>query len=143
VDSGCDFTTFPLEWAKSFGIDPERACLEQTGSTAGGSAPQYLYVPGVRATFLGKTLLLGAIFAPLCPHVLLGRQDFFRYFKSVQFDQENEELLLEGSANWPLAVKAVRANIRRLALDAHSHVNALVGDGDRGRPAALTGSVAE
>lgn len=125
VDSGCDFTTFPIEWAARLGIDTESDCLEQEGSTAGGATKQYLYVPGVHVLFLGKKLLLSATFAPLCPHVLLGREDFFRYFKSIGFDQEREKLHLTGAAVWTDAAKAATANVRRMGAAAEAHAKAL------------------
>lgn len=95
VDSGCDFTTFPVEWGERLGIDTDSDCLRQEGETAGGTTAQHLYVAGIDVLFLGKRLLLSATFAPLCPHVLLGREDFFRYFKSISFDQSKEKLHLE------------------------------------------------
>ncbi len=123
MDSGCDFTTFPLAWAERLGVDVSTDCIEQEGATAGGSATQYFYVPGVTALFLGKKMLLSATFAPLCPHVLLGREDFFRYFKSINFDQENEKLRLVGAPDWAAAARAARANVKRLGLRAHAHAH--------------------
>ena len=125
VDSGCDFTTFPQEWAERLGIDVRSECITQHGTTAGGSATQHFYVPGVRALFLGKEFAFSAIFAPQCPHVLLGREDFFRYFKSVNFDQAKEELRLVGAVNWAAAARAAKSNVKQLGLEAHAHVQQL------------------
>ncbi len=85
------------------------------GGTAGGKAEQFLYEPGIHATFLGKKLRLGAIFAPHCPVVLLGRQDFFRYFASIRFEQEQQKMHLEGVADWAAADAAVEASLADLA----------------------------
>jgi hypothetical protein len=115
VDSGADSTTFPLEWAKRLGIDHEKDCLEFEGGTAGGPAHWFLYEPGIRATFFDKTLHLGATFAPHCQAVLLGRQDFFRYFKTVAFDQGDEKLFLETVSNWDAATKAVGITLEEIA----------------------------
>lgn len=115
VDSGCDSTTLPLEWAQRLGIDCEVDCIQFEGGTAGGKADQFLYEPGIHATFLGKKLRLGAIFAPHCPVVLLGRDDFFRYFASVNFEQEKQRLHLEGVADWDAADAAVEASLAELA----------------------------
>jgi hypothetical protein len=115
VDSGCDSTTLPLEWAERLGIDHATECLKFQGGTAGGKADQFLYEPGIHATFLGKKLRLGAIFAPHCPVVLLGRQDFFRYFTSINFEQEEQKMHLEGVADWEAAGTAVDASLAELA----------------------------
>jgi hypothetical protein len=114
VDSGCDSTTFPIEWAERLGIDPAGDCVPQDCSTAGGPIQQFAYAPGVHVLFLGKKLLLSATFAPECPHVLLGREDFFMYFKSVNFEQAREKLILEGAADWKAAVKAATANVQKM-----------------------------
>lgn len=115
VDSGCDSTTLPLEWAERLGISHTGECLKFKGGTAGGKADQFLYEPGIHATFLGKKLRLGAIFAPHCPVVLLGRQDFFRYFASIRFEQEQERMHLEGVHDWAAADAAVDASLAELA----------------------------
>lgn len=115
VDSGCDSTTLPLEWSQRLGIDSEADCIRFEGGTAGGKVSQVLYEPGIHATLLGKKLRLGAIFAPHCPVVLLGRNDFFRYFASVDFEQEKQLLHLEGVADWDAADAAVEASLAQLA----------------------------
>lgn len=115
IDSGADSTTLPLEWAAPLGIDHESECVAFQGGTAGGAAQQFLYEPGIHASFLGKKLLLGAIFAPLCPQVLLGREDFFRYFETVRFEQASEKMHLDGVADWEVAIRAVEESLVRLA----------------------------
>jgi hypothetical protein len=115
VDSGADSTTLPLEWASRLGIDHEADCIAFKGGTAGGAAEQFLYEPGIHGTFLGKKLRLGAIFAPLCPQVLLGREDFFRYFKSLRFEQSKEKMHLDGVDDWAAATVAVGQSLERLA----------------------------
>jgi hypothetical protein len=115
VDSGADSTTLPLVWAKRLGIDVAD-CIEFKGGTAGGAASQLLYEPGIYATFLGKKLHLGAIFAPLCPQVLLGREDFFQYFDMVRFQQAEEKMHLDGVKDWDGAGKAVGVAIEKLAV---------------------------
>ncbi|HEV7769323.1 MAG TPA: hypothetical protein VGO66_01550 [Solirubrobacterales bacterium] len=82
-------------------------------------------MPGVHVLFLGKKLLLSATFAPLCPHVLLGREDFFRYFKSISFDQAKEKLHLEGALEWATAAKAAEENVKRMGIHAEAHAKAL------------------
>jgi hypothetical protein len=115
VDSGADSTTLPIEWATWLGIDHESECVPFKGGTAGGEVDQYLYEPGIHATFLGKKLHLGAIFAPACPQVLLGREDFFRYFASVRFDQAQQKMHLDGVPEWDVATRDVEEAIQRLA----------------------------
>lgn len=114
VDSGCDSTTFPIEWAERLGIDPVADCVPQECSTAGGTITQFAYAPGVHVLFLGKKLLLSATFAPECPHVLLGREDFFMYFKSVNFHQAKQKLTLEAATDWEAAADAARSNVRQI-----------------------------
>lgn len=122
VDSGCDSTTFPIEWAERLGIDPAADCVPQRCSTAGGPITQFAYAPGVSVLFLGKKLLLTATFAPECPHILLGREDFFMYFKSVNFHQARQKLVLEGAPDWNAAAKAARENVQ--AIGAHLEAQA-------------------
>jgi hypothetical protein len=112
VDSGCDSTTFPIEWAERLGIDAAADCVPQECSTAGGPITQFAYAPGVYVLFLGKKLHLTATFAPACPHVLLGREDFFMYFKSVNFQQDRQKLVLEAVPDWEAAVKTAEQNVQ-------------------------------
>jgi hypothetical protein len=112
VDSGCDSTTLPLEWAAQLGIDYKADCQEVICGTAGGEATQYVYPPGIHAVFKGKKFRLAAQFAPHCPHILLGRQDFFRYFQTVTFDQSKEQLHLRGVKDWGAATEAVIADLK-------------------------------
>lgn len=112
----------PLEWASRLGIDYESDCIAFQGGTAGGAAQQYLYEAGISATFLGKKLCLGAIFAPRCPQVLLGREDFFRYFETVRFEQEKEKMHLDGVKDWDAATSAVAVSLSQLAMSVKQQV---------------------
>jgi hypothetical protein len=126
VDSGCDSTTFPIEWAKRLGIDPGADCLPQECSTAGGTITHFAFPPGVNVFFLGKKLLLSATFAPECPHVLLGREDFFMYFRSVNFDQAKQRLVLESVPDWKAAVAAATENVRRIGAQIEAQTSPVV-----------------
>ena len=55
------------------------------GATA-ASQPRR-WAPGVDALVLGQKIHLEAVFRPGLPILLLGREDFFTYFK-VSFDQK-------------------------------------------------------
>jgi hypothetical protein len=85
---------------------------------------QYAYPPGVHVLFLGKKLLLTATFAPECPHVLLGREDFFMYFKSINFDQSRQKLVLEAATDWDAAVKAAGRNVKAIGAEIEAHAAA-------------------
>jgi hypothetical protein len=86
VDSGADCSNFPADWAEQLGIDIDKDCVKETGTTAGGECTHYLYEPGVEAIIMGRKLKLHAMFQPGLEVILLGREDFFREFK-VSFDQ--------------------------------------------------------
>jgi hypothetical protein len=92
------------------------------GGTAGGAAKQFLYEPGIHVSFLGRKLLLGAIFAPLCPQVLLGREDFFRYFKAIRFEQAKQKMHLDGVTDWDKVTKEVQTALRGLSLGVREQV---------------------
>lgn len=95
VDSGCDSSTFPAEWARALGIDLHGAdCVTQQGSTAGGVIKQHFYKPGLDILFLGRKIHLAAAFNPGLPVILLGRQDFFACFK-ITFDQRANAFTVE------------------------------------------------
>lgn len=89
VDSGCDRSTFPLDWAGPLGIDLKADCIPNQGNTAGGLAEQYIYQPGIDSIVSGKKVHLDAIFSKGLPVILLGREDFFNVFK-VSFDQQRK-----------------------------------------------------
>jgi hypothetical protein len=132
VDSGCDWTTFPKAWAKHLGIDTDRDCIPSPCNTAAGKSIQYVYLPGVRTLFRGKKLLLSATFAEGCPHVLLGREDFFRYFKSIAFEQDRQKLILEAVPDWAVAEAAVEINVQRYAAQVEAEAAARAAEGDAG-----------
>jgi hypothetical protein len=100
--------------AERLGINPIGDCVPQECSTAGGSIIQHAYPAGVHVLFLGKKLHLTATFAPECPHVLLGREDFFMYFQSVRFYETKQKLVLEAAPDWKAAVKAAKQSVRRI-----------------------------
>jgi hypothetical protein len=96
VDSGCDITSFPKDWAADLGIDWD-ACNEFQGVTAAGQDITDLprrWQPGVDALVFGQKIHLEAVFRPGLPIILLGREDFFSYFK-VAFDQRGKTFELE------------------------------------------------
>jgi hypothetical protein len=93
ADSGCDCSTFPIDWAKDLGIDLGE-CAQTTGNTAGGTVEKYLYVPGVDAIVFGRKIHLSAFFSPGLPLALLGREDFFSYFRA-SFDQRSLSFRLD------------------------------------------------
>jgi hypothetical protein len=102
VDSGCDVTSFPSAWAEELGIDlgecPPFAGVTDAGKDGGKAAEQpRRWSPGVDALVLGQKIHLEAVFRPGLPIVLLGREDFFSYFK-VSFDQKAKVTRLESYA---------------------------------------------
>lgn len=115
VDSGADCAYFPKEWAPALGIDCDTQCVKFKGATAAGACDQYLYEPGLKAKFLGKTVKLGAIFSEGCGAALMGREDFFRYFANVTFEQEAEVLDLQSAEDWDATKKNVEAAWTRLS----------------------------
>jgi hypothetical protein len=100
VDSGCDVTSFPDAWAAELGIDLEE-CPAFAGVTAAGkdgpSAQPRRCPGGVDAIVLGQKIHLEAVFRPGLPIILVGREDFFSYFK-VAFDQKAKIMRLESYA---------------------------------------------
>jgi hypothetical protein len=86
VDSGADFSCFPIPWAAEIGVDLGQ-CEEVRSATAGGTVTHYRWRAGLEATVGGKRITLEAFFAPLgiC---LLGRSDFFEVFM-VAFNQRS------------------------------------------------------
>lgn len=93
ADSGCDYSNFPIDWAKDLGVDLTD-CIETQGNTAGGAAAKYLYPPGIDAIVFGRKIHLAAFFSPGLPLALLGREDFFNYFRA-EFDQRSLSFQLE------------------------------------------------
>jgi hypothetical protein len=101
VDSGCDVTSFPSDWAEELGIDlgecPAFAGVTAAGKDDAKSARPRRWPPGVEALVLGQKIHLEAVFRPGLPIVLLGREDFFSYFR-VSFDQRAKIMRLESYA---------------------------------------------
>jgi hypothetical protein len=102
VDSGCDITSFPTAWATELGIELEE-CPPFAGVTAAGKDGANVAeqprrcAEGVDAIVLGQKIHLEAVFRPGLPIVLLGREDFFDYFK-VSFDHKAKTMRLESYA---------------------------------------------
>lgn len=95
VDSGCDYSTFPKAWAVLLGIDFDIDCAPIQGNTASGKDDsQRCYEPGIHGLVMGHNVPLSAIFHPQIPIALLGREDFFKYFK-VGFDQRRKRFRVE------------------------------------------------
>jgi hypothetical protein len=87
IDTGCDYSTFPSAWAAQLGIDFDAECHPMEGNTASGKDfSQRFYEPGIHGLYAGHKIPLHAIFNPMIPIALLGREDFMNYFK-VSFDQ--------------------------------------------------------
>jgi hypothetical protein len=102
VDSGCDVTSFPAAWAEELGIDlsdcPAFAGVTAAGKDGSNAATQPRRWPaGVDALVYGQKIHLEAVFRPGLPILLLGREDFFTYFK-VSFDQKAKLMRLESYA---------------------------------------------
>lgn len=110
VDSGCDVTSFPKDWASSLGIGWDD-CEPFVGVTAAGKDEEdeahkpRRWANGVDALIMGQKVHLEAVFRPGLPIVLLGREDFFACFK-ITFDQRNVTFRLERYHEDVAAVKA-------------------------------------
>jgi hypothetical protein len=103
VDSGCSRSTFPAELATELGIDLSK-CEPIPGVTASGeddpddeSSWQKCWTPGIDALFWGQKVHLHAYFRDAPIPILLGREDFFRYFK-ILFDERAQRFQLEAYA---------------------------------------------
>lgn len=95
VDSGCDCSTFPKAWAALLGIDFQADCEAIEGHTASGTNNhQRRYQPGIHGLVHGHKVPLHAIFNPHIPIALVGRDDFFEFFK-IEFDQRKKVFWLE------------------------------------------------
>lgn len=100
IDSGCDATSFPTDWAAELGIDFD-ACTPINGITAAGKDEDQdeslwprVWEPGVDALFLGQKIHLNAVFRPGLVPVLLGREDFFNHFM-VRIDNPRKRFWLK------------------------------------------------
>lgn len=95
VDSGCDFSNFPSDWAAPLGIDFDNDCEPIKSNTASGAHnTARIYPAGIHGLVCGHKVKLSAVFSPLLPIALLGREDFMDYFK-VSFDQRQRSFMLE------------------------------------------------
>lgn len=79
LDSGADVSLFPADWAEPLGIQIAD-CEVVAGGSAQGSSDYHVWNEPIRATLLGKTIDLHAIFGGYS-EVLLGREDFFDHFR--------------------------------------------------------------
>jgi hypothetical protein len=100
LDSGADSTTFPLAWAARIGIDVERDCVPAPCDTAAGGTTGFYYPGDVEAIVMGEPLPLSATFNPGLGVVLLGRSDFFDWYK-VLFDQRAKIFTIERHMETP------------------------------------------
>lgn len=97
IDSGCDATAFPEAFAADLGIDFAQCSPVQGLTASGKDDPAMLprqWPAGVDAIFEGERLALNALFRPGLPLILLGRNDFFAYFK-IHLDQRAKTFRLE------------------------------------------------
>jgi Aspartyl protease len=94
VDSGADATTLPIEWARQLGIDVDRDCVREPCGTAGGETTGFVYLGSVKAIVLGEHITLTVTFNEGLDVALLGRRDFFFWYK-VEFDQRAKSFTLE------------------------------------------------
>ncbi len=94
LDSGADSTTMPIEWAAKLDIDIQCDCVERPCGTAGGEASGYVFLGDIEAMVLGERLPLSAIFLAGLDFVLLGRRDFFDWFR-ILFDQRAKTFTIE------------------------------------------------
>ena len=90
-DSGADTSCFPEDWAEFLGFDLTD-CKERTVLTGAGVGRHYESPDPLMATVGGRDVELCACFGPVQVG-LLGRDDFFRYFR-VEFDQQSKVTVL-------------------------------------------------
>jgi hypothetical protein len=90
-DSGADSSCFPEEWASPLGIDLA-ACIKRRVMTGAGITHHHEWKDRLEATVAGRRLELRATFGPVTVG-LLGRDDFFSYFR-VEFDHQRRVVVL-------------------------------------------------
>jgi hypothetical protein len=92
LDSGASASLFPVGLMAPFGI-AEADCVEIDGVTANGPCHYWHWQQGsLTTTVQGTEVHLAAMFGPT-EQVLLGRGDFFTYFK-VSIDQRSQSFRL-------------------------------------------------
>jgi hypothetical protein len=106
-DSGADTSCFPEAWAEFLGFDL-KACTERTVLTGAGVGYHYESSEPLMATVAGRDVELCACFGPVQVG-LLGREDFFRYFR-VEFDQQSKVTVLRPYSARSLAAAARSAS---------------------------------
>lgn len=90
-----------MAWAAHLGIDFMNDCAELEGRHAGGiDRSQRVYRGHIHGNLMGCKVPLSAVFNPNMPFALLGREDFFAYFK-VEFDQRAQTFRLKAYATPP------------------------------------------
>jgi hypothetical protein len=99
VDSGADWSLFPLRIANSLGLRRFRDLKLELNDTAGGRSLQYVWRTGLEIEVRdvgNRRILVRASFANALPArmILLGRQDFFSHFR-VTVDQREGFIGLE------------------------------------------------
>jgi hypothetical protein len=95
-DSGADASCFPEDWASPLGIDLAD-CHKRRVNTGAGLGHHHEAKAPLIATVAGRTVELCASFGPVLVG-LLGRDDFFRYFR-VEFDQQRKVTVLHPYAD--------------------------------------------
>ena len=90
-DSGADTSCFPEDWADVLGFEL-KDCTERPVLTGAGMGCHYESADPLMATVGGRAIELCACFGPIRVG-LLGRDDFFRYFR-VEFDQRSKLTIL-------------------------------------------------
>jgi hypothetical protein len=108
-DSGADTSCFPEDWADVLGFDL-KDCKERRVITGAGIGCHYESQDPLRATIADLDVDLCACFGPV--HVaLLGRDDFFRYFR-VEFDQQSKITVLRAYSVPPWTAVETRGDKR-------------------------------
>lgn len=103
VDSGADVTVLPFGLAEQLGIGPNLLRVDEPTHTVSGPIDCRRYLKGIEAFVLGTRIRLDGTFvgAPdkeaFDGHLLLGRRDFFRYFR-IAFDHIDNVPLMELTA---------------------------------------------
>jgi hypothetical protein len=92
LDTGADYSLFPISLASAFGIDLA-AAEHIEGQSASGVADYYKWREPLGATVQEREVELSATFSNT-PVVLLGRADFFVQFEAA-FDQRGKRFTLK------------------------------------------------
>jgi hypothetical protein len=108
LDSGADVSTFPASWARSIGIvlEDKGQCTEDEAMTAGGPITIWKYAQGLHIVIEDIQHWVKADFCEKLRVPLLGRTDFFRYYKTT-IDERRRSFMLSayGPDDPPLVPK--------------------------------------